>query len=140
MFTILEKTIMLKEVELFKNLPGKLLSSIAQISRVKSCEEGDYIFREGDFGDSMFIIVSGEVNINHEGKGLATLSRGECLGEMAILDNEPRSADAKAKNELTLLQIGQNAFYQIMSGNTEIMKQIIKILTSRIREMNTKLK
>ena len=140
MFTILEKTIILKGVELFTNLPGKLLSSIAQISQVIHYKESNYIFKEGDFGDSMFIIVSGEVNINHHGKGLATLSKGECLGEMAILDNEPRSADARAKNELILLQIGQNAFYEIMSGNAEIMKQIIKMLTSRLRDMNTKLK
>ena len=58
---------------------------------------------------------------------------------MALLDKEPRSADATAVQNIVLLKIDQIGFYELMEGNAEIMKQILLILTKRIRDMNTKL-
>ena len=58
---------------------------------------------------------------------------------MALLDNETRSADALASKDSTLLKINQDIFYELMESNADIMKQIIKLLTSRIREANSKL-
>jgi CRP-like cAMP-binding protein len=61
------------------------------------------------------------------------------LGEMALLDQEPRSADATAEAETTVLKIAQDGFYELMAGNSEIMQQIIKMLSGRLRETNIKL-
>ena len=58
---------------------------------------------------------------------------------MALLDNETRSADALASKNSTLLKINQDVFYELMESNADIMKQIIKLLTSRIRAANSKL-
>ena len=58
---------------------------------------------------------------------------------MALLDNETRSADAIAKKDSVLLKINQDVFYELMESNADIMKQIIKLLTSRIRKANVKL-
>ena len=58
---------------------------------------------------------------------------------MALLDHETRSADAMAEKDSVLLKINQDVFYELMESNADIMKQIIKLLTSRIREANTKL-
>ena len=57
---------------------------------------------------------------------------------MALLDQEPRSAGALAIVDSTLLKIDQEGFYELMSTNPEIMKQIVMILTQRVREMNKK--
>ena len=107
MFTILEKTILLKTVDIFQDIPGELLSQISQISRAKDYEHGEIIFNEGDAGDSMFIVLSGEVSIKKGGKFIAKLERGASLGEMALLDHETRSADALAEKESVLLKIDQ---------------------------------
>ena len=139
MFTILEKTILLKTVDLFQDIPGDLLSQISQISRAKNYENGEIIFKEGDAGDSMFIVLDGEISIKKGDKLLAKLERGASLGEMALLDHETRSADAMAEKDSVLLKINQDVFYELMESNADIMKQIIKLLTSRIREANTKL-
>ena len=58
---------------------------------------------------------------------------------MALLDKEPRSADATTEQNALLLKIDQIGFYELMEGNAEIMKQILLTLTQRIRDMNTKL-
>ena len=84
-------------------------------------------------------IISGKVNVAQNGQSIAVLSNGNCIGEMALLDQEPRSADAITMEESVLLKINQEGFYELMSSSPEIMKQIVKILTRRIREMNKKL-
>ena len=82
-----------------------------------------------------------EVNriLKKGGKFIAKLERGASLGEMALLDHETRSADALAEKESVLLKIDQDVFYELMEGNADIMKQMIRLLTSRIREANSKL-
>ena len=87
----------------------------------------------------MFIILEGSVSIHSGEKEIAQLEKGESLGEMALLDDEPRSADATAGQNTVLLKINQDGFYELMAGNAEIMKQIIRLLTGRVRDMNAKL-
>ena len=139
MFTILEKTILLKTVDLFQDIPGELLSQVSQISKAKNYDNGETIFRDGDVGDSMFIVLEGKISITKGDKEIALLDKGASLGEMALLDNENRSANAIAKEDSILLKINQDVFYELMESNADIMKQIIKLLTGRIRTANTKL-
>ena len=136
MYSVLEKTILLKSVSLFQNIPGNILSKIAQISTEIQLSENDLIFKEGTVGDSLYIIISGNVNIVKDGQLITNLSKGDCLGEMALLDREPRSADAVATNETILLKIDQEGFYELMAGNSEIMREIVKMLAKRLRSMN----
>ena len=87
----------------------------------------------------MFVIISGGIEISQNRKTITTLKSGQCIGEMALLDQEPRSADAITIEDTILLEIDQESFYELMSTNQAIMKQIIKILTKRLRETNQKL-
>ena len=139
MYSILEKTIILKSVDLFHNIPGDVLTRIAQIAEELRCEQNHAIFKEGDHGDSMFVIISGKVDVIQNDHSITQLERGTCIGEMALLDQEPRSADAITLEESVLLKIDQEGFFQLMASNPEIMKQIVKILTRRVRSMNKKL-
>ena len=139
MYSILEKTIILKSVDLFHNIPGDVLTRIAQIAEELRCEQNHAIFKEGDHGDSMFVIISGKVDVIQNDHSITQLERGTCIGEMALLDQEPRSADAITLEESVLLKIDQEGFFQLMASNPEILKQIVKILTQRVRSMNKKL-
>jgi len=139
MYSILEKTIILKSVDLFHKIPGDVLTRIAQIAEELRCEQNHMIFKEGDHGDSMFVIISGKVDVIQNDHSITQLERGTCIGEMALLDQEPRSADAITLEESVLLKIDQEGFFQLMASNPEIMKQIVKILTQRVRSMNKKL-
>ena len=139
MYSILEKTIILKSVDLFHKIPGDVLTRIAQIAEEIRCEQNHVIFKEGDHGESMFVIISGKVDVIQNGHSITQLERGTCIGEMALLDHASRSADAITLEESVLRKIDQEGFFQLMASNPEIMKQIVKILTRRVRSMNKKL-
>ncbi len=134
MYSTLEKTILLKTVNLFQTIPTEDLSNVAQIAEEEHFPARSSLFKEGDYGDSLYIIMDGDINIHKGDRHIALLSKGACLGEMALLDQEPRSADATTKTEATLLKITQEDFYEIMSSNIEIMQGILKLLTGRLRD------
>ena len=81
----------------------------------------------------------GKYPLKKKEKIIAKLEKGASLGEMALLDNETRSADAVADKDSVLLKINQDVFYELMEGNADIMKQIVRLLTSRIRDANSRL-
>ena len=139
MYSVLEKTLLLKSVNLFKTIPGDILSKIAQLAMEVQTGIDDMIFNEGDHGDSLYIIISGKVSVTRGGKSIAMLEQGNCIGEMSLLDQEPRSAGALAIEDSILLKIDQEGFYELMSSNPDIMKQIVMMLTRRVRQMNKKL-
>ena len=126
-------------MDLFKNIPGDVLTRIAQISEEIYHTDESLLFSEGDYGDSMYIVVEGNVRIHKGEHHIVTLGESTVLGEMALLDQEPRSADATAEAETTVLKIEQDGFYELMAGNSEIMQQIIKMLSGRLRDTNIKL-
>ena len=94
---------------------------------------------EGDYGDSLFIVVDGNVKIHKGDQEIVRLGKGTCLGEMALLDGEPRSADATITEDSTLFKIEQEGFYEVMGSQSEIMEGIIKLLSGKLRDTNEKL-
>ena len=139
MFNMLEKITILKKVDLFSNIPSKILYHVSQITQEIEFLEGETIFNEGDFGDHMLVIAKGEVRIHRGDKTIVEMSNGDCFGDMAILDGEPRSADATAIQDCILFKINQGDFSQVLSTQNEVMTGIVKILTMRLRKTTQKL-
>lgn len=139
MFTTLEKTILLKSVSLFETIPGEELSRVAQIAEEVSFEAGTIIFREKDHADCLYVVASGSVHVKKGDIDLATLHRGSSLGEMAILDNSPRSADAVAAEKTITLKVAQDQFLETMHANPEITQGVIRLLLARLRSVDEKL-
>ena len=137
MFTTLDKTIILKGVNLFSELTGEEVFQIAQIAVEEHYLVEEVIFREGDVGDSMFIIINGSVSVYNQKKVITTLEKGECFGEMALLDREPRSSSIRAVTDTAVLKIDEEGFYELVAGNIEIIQGIMKILSNRLRQSNT---
>ena len=106
----------------------------------KSIPAGTLLFQEGDKGEEMFIIQSGKVKISKRIRGvektLATLEKGEFFGEMAILNDKPRSASAETLENCEMLVIDRKTFDALIRGNSEIAVRFIKRLADRLRETN----
>lgn len=109
----------------------------------KIFKAGTRIFQEGDPGDEMFIIQSGQVKITKRTQGgektLVILSDGDFFGEMAVIDNEPRSASAVAQTDTKLIALNQAVFEATMQTNAHIVKKILRNMSSRLRESNKQL-
>ena len=106
----------------------------------KKIPAGTVLFQEGDKGEEMFILQSGKVKISKRIRGvektLATLEKGEFFGEMAILNDKPRSATAETIEECEMLVIDRKTFDTLLRGNVEIAIRFIKRLADRLREAN----
>lgn len=97
---------------------------------------GATVFREGDAGDDMFIIESGQIDIVRKARGdepVATLGPGDFFGEMAVLEDQPRFAGAIARTNVRMLRIERAAFADMLRQNVEIAVRIMRKLTARIR-------
>jgi CRP/FNR family transcriptional regulator, cyclic AMP receptor protein len=103
-------------------------------------EVGTVLFREGDPGREMFVIQSGEVEISRmmgeKRQMLALLPAGEFFGEMAIINNRPRSATATVKKKARLLVIDGETFEAMLRGKTEIAVRMIKSMAERLERAN----
>ena len=106
----------------------------------KRLPTGTVLFREGDRGEEMFILQSGKVKISKKIRGvektLATLEKGEFFGEMAILNDKPRSASAETIEDSDMLVIDRKTFETLLRSNVEIAIRFIKRLADRLRETN----
>lgn len=97
---------------------------------------GSAIFKEGDPGHEMFIIESGSVDLLRQARGsepIATLEAGDCFGEMALLEEQPRFATAIARTPVRLLRIDRGSFADVMRANVEIPIRIMRRMSSRLR-------
>lgn len=131
-----EKVLFLKSIDLFSQIPGEDLSQIALITDEVQFDSGDEIVRQGDNGQTLFLIIAGKVRIHVVGvaEDLAVLGERGVFGEMALLDNEPRSASATAVTDVVCLKIERDDFNEILAEKSEIAQGVIKVLTRRLRD------
>ncbi len=129
-----QKILFLRNVPLFSGMPPGELSHLAGIAEEVIYPAGGAIIHQGEHGDSMFLIVEGDIRIHRDGVELAVLGGQNHFGEMSILDGEPRSASASALTDCLLLRINQTDFYDILSRRFEVAISIIRTLTRRLRQ------
>ena len=138
MYSTLEKTIYLKSSDVFGGIAAENLSRLAVIAVEFSWPSGSVVFREGDAGDALYVVLSGSVRIAKGGAEIAILRKGSSFGEMAVLDGAPRSADASVCDEAVLLRISSEEFYEALAEDPRLMQNVIAVLTRRLRDANAK--
>lgn len=138
----------LARVPFFEGLTRESLSLIAKVTTEESHATGTRIFQYGDPGDKLFIILEGKVRISREISGmgeeaLAVLGPGEIFGEMSLLDEAPRSADARAHERCRLLVMTKESFDDLLFLHKDLAYEVlwacVRMLSTRLREMNDKL-
>jgi CRP-like cAMP-binding protein len=132
-----------------QKLSNMEINFLASLSKAKRLEPEEILFREGDDGDRMYVVLEGRVMIskNIPGAGeeaLAFLERGDFFGEMALIDREPRSADAKADTSgAVVLSIRREVLEKILDINKvssiRLLKVLCSLVTQRLREVNEKI-
>lgn len=139
---------LLKKINLFETLLEPELAKIEKICRSESVAKDTVIFKECDGGDRCYIILKGEVRIskfipNIGEEALAVLKSGDYFGEMALIDNFPRSAHAIANSDSELLSINKTELDKILILDRELGYKLLwaftRTLSKRLRETNEKM-
>jgi CRP-like cAMP-binding protein len=99
-------------------------------------EPGDFLFREGDNGDKMYVLLEGEIEIFLGDFMLETAREGALIGEMALIDDSPRAANAVAKSACRLAPIDQRRFHFLVQQHPHFATHVMKELAARLRHMN----
>lgn len=133
MIPLIEKVMLLRGSEFFKNFSGADLAGVAAMADVVHVRAHEVIFEQGDEGDAFYLVVSGSVLISRGPVKLATLGPREGFGEMSILDRETRSATATAVEDTALLSLDRDSFDRIIEQNPAVARGIYRVLTERLR-------
>lgn len=133
MMPLIEKVMILKGSEFFRNFPGSDLAGIAALAEVVHVSKDEVVFEQGDDGDAFYMVVSGSIIISRGATKLATLGSREGFGEMSILDSEPRSASATAAEDTTLLTLDRDSFDRVIEQNPVVARGVYRVLTERLR-------
>jgi len=144
-----EVTELLKQVMIFKDLDDDEIGLVADVCKEEKFVSGEYIFREGEHGNRLYLIVDGEVRISRDVPGsgeeaLAVLKRGALFGEMAVFDRTERSTHAISNGGTTVLTISRPDFEMLLDFNREMAYKVlwacVRLLSSRLRSTNDSLR
>lgn len=94
---------------------------------------GETVFRQGEPGDVMYVITSGEVSITRDGKTVESLAPGDIFGEMALIDSRPRSGTATTLSEAELVPIDQEWFSFLIRKNPSFALHVMSLMAERLR-------
>jgi hypothetical protein len=129
----IEKVIILKAVRPFAETPDRILAEVAALVEEVQVPAGAKLFDKGDVGDSMYIIVSGRVRIHDGDHTLNELGPRDVLGEMTLLDREPRTASATAIDDGYVLRLRHEPFLELMADRIEVVHGIVRSVAGHLR-------
>ena len=137
----LDRILLLREVPMFSRLSPEDLEQIAEFAQEQLFPANSIICREGDPGDSLFLIVHGNVNVIKETESgdqtvLAVRKDGEFVGEMAILESSMRSATLQAGGDVRMLVLAGDSFRAILRDRPEVAISVLQHMSRRVRELN----
>ena len=134
-----DKVDLLREVPLFSGLNNKELAEVARHADEVQAEEGETIANQGELGNEMFVIVDGSVTVRRDGTDISTRGPGDFIGEMSLLDGQPRSASVITTKDSVLLVMHRSEFSQLLDDVPGLARKILAGLSQRIREADAKL-
>ena len=142
-------TELLKTVSIFHDLDDEELAQLADVCKQETFVSGEYIFREGEHGNRLYLIVEGGVRISRDVPGsgeeaLAVLKPGALFGEMAVFDRTERSTHAISNGGTTALTISRADFEMLLDFNREMAYKVlwacVRLLSARLRSTNDSLR
>lgn len=133
----------LSSLPFFRQLSPRELMMLQAMSRVRECGPGEEIVREGEEGDSMFVLLEGACSVRKGDVEIARLASGEHLGEMALVERGRRTATVVADDEARLLELSRDDLFGLLREQKDtgmkLLWNIVTVLTARLRETSREL-
>lgn len=134
MLLTIERVAILKTLDIFAETPDHVLAAVARILTEVELRPGEEFIHEGQTGDCLYIVVEGKVRVHSNERTIHILGPGNTVGELALLDPEPRAASVTAVEEAFLFRIDQDPFEEVIADRPEIAQGIIRTLVRRLRK------
>lgn len=132
---LVEKVIALESVELLRSLSPEQLSRIASIAREIPASPGQVILEPAKPVEVLYIILDGSVDLIRNGDTIASATQNEVIGAWGLFDEDPMHVTVKARDDVRLLRIDRDDFYDLLSDNIEIAAAIFSTLVKRFRKL-----
>ena len=139
MLNVIEKVLMLQDVDVLSNMTSEQLSFIAAIAEEISLGPNQEIYREGDPPDGLYVVVSGSVSMLRGKDEIDRINPTGALGVWALFDDNPRLTTARTVVESHLLFVQREQFYEVLSDHVDIVERILKQMVQRLRRLATAL-
>jgi CRP/FNR family cyclic AMP-dependent transcriptional regulator len=130
------KVTALARTPLFSDLSKKELTHLARMSDDMEIEAGHVLCREGETGREIFVIVDGEVEVTRKGKPVKRSGGDEFFGEIALLEDIPRTATVKAKSPLRLFVLTSRDFRHLVASSPSVERKVMRSLARRLAELS----
>jgi CRP-like cAMP-binding protein len=141
---ILERIAFLKKISLFSSISQEHLDAVARIMFEQWVENGEYICRQGEEGNELYIIKQGEIEVmqgvNSQENVIFTAVEGACLGELAILGNIPRTASLRARGDVQLLVVNGDHFLPLLKQHPDLSVRMLKLMVTRVLNAEQRMK
>ena len=130
------KVAALKRAPLFEGLSRKELTQLARVSEDLEIPAGTALCTEGEIGHEFFVIVDGKVEVTRHGKRVAMRGGGEFVGEIALLEQTPRTATVTAKTPLRFFVLASKSFRRLVDENPGVERKVLRALARRVVELS----
>jgi len=131
--TVVEKVILLQDVDVFAEVPGEQLAVLASIAEEERHLAGDVLYREGETADALYLVLDGRVTMTQNGRAITEAGPGEAFGTWALFDEEPRLATAAAAADVTVLRVDRDDFTDILADHVEVAQGVLRTVARRLR-------
>ena len=135
MLTIVEKVMLLQEVDIFKFTSTEDLAYIAAITEEVELADNQVLFNEGDIPDAMYIVIEGGVRLSRNTQEIMIAKSKDVFGTWALFDDEPQVAAAATLQESKLLRIDREDFIDLLADHVQITQGILKALVKKMRSL-----
>jgi CRP-like cAMP-binding protein len=129
----IERVALLRRVDLFADTPDRVLAGLARVLEEVEIPAGATLITAGAVEDWLFIVADGELEVVR-GEHRAIIPAGGVVGELAVLDPQPRTADVRAQTSALVFRLRKPAFDEVMATRPEIAQGVVRELVRRLRE------
>ncbi len=131
---IADRVRFLQNLRLFRGMPREEVAAVAMVAAEERFTDGEVLFREADEGDCLYLLTEGELLVKRKDQIVTTLQPGEVVGELAVVDSQPRSADVVAHGDVTTLSIGRFDLMALLERRPVLNRGFLQMLSGRLRE------
>jgi CRP-like cAMP-binding protein len=137
MLTIIERVLLLQNIDLFSHVTSEQLSFFASLADEVTVEPKHVLYRENDPPDGLYMVVSGQVRMLRGEEEIDRIGGNGSFGAWALFDDEPRLTTAEAAEETQLLFVSRDDFYDVLADHVDIVAGLFKHLVERLRHLAT---